>query len=393
MNPIEFFEEPVLELMAKLDEFTPEMSQYESFMLSGLLKKKCPKKIVEVGVAEGATTCVIMKTMERLNEEGNYSFEVHSVDLNENLYYDSSKKTGYQYVKACESGAVCENNHYFYLGKYFPEVMNEIGGDIDFIILDTVHKAPGELMDLLVCLPYLASNAIIAFHDTLYSYGVDTGDRARHINMLCFNILHGKKYMELGKQENDDYASFGAVEINDETIENVEDLFLLFCFPWYYLLSEKEFTLYRDKYTELYGETYAKLFVQFSEMNQYNFNNNVNCNDQKVNEEEKEEFKSFCKKGNLFLYGTGSRGQMLLHFLKGFDYKVNGFVVSDGHRTQQYIEGIPVFELSETDKDVNIMVASSFAAVKENLINHNRIFYTPGDAIMELAAKWNELCQ
>ena len=390
MKRIKFFKDPVLQLMEKLDEFTPEMSQYESFMLSGLIKMKCPKKVVELGVAEGATTCVIMKTFELLNTMGNESFEVYSVDLNENLYYDASKKTGYQYNKACESGIVDDKNHYFYVGKYFPEVIDEIGGDIDFIILDTVHKAPGELLDLLVCLPYLAPNAIIAFHDTLYCYGVDTGDRARHINMLCFNLLRGKKYMALEKQKNQDYTSFGAVEINDETMENVEDLFMLFCFPWFYLLSDKEFSLYRDKYTELYGEAYAKLFIQFSEMNEHNFSNNINCNDQNVYEEDREKFKLFCMKGNLFLFGTGSRGHMLLNFLKGLDYEIDGFVVSDGYRTQQYIEGIPVYELSEINKDINIIVASSFAEVKENLINKNRPFYIPSEEIIELAKRWSD---
>ncbi len=390
MNRIKFFKEPVSQLMEKLDEFTPEMSLYESFMLSGLIKMKCPRKVVELGVAEGATTCVIMKTLELLNTMRSESFEVHSVDLNENLYYDSSKKTGYQYNKACESGIVDDKNHYFYVGKYLPEVIDKIGGDIDFIILDTVHKAPGELMDLLVCLPYLAPNAIIAFHDTLYCYGVDTGDRARHINMLCFNLLRGEKYMDLDRQKNQDYASFGAVEINDETMKNVEDLFMLFCFPWFYLLSDKEFNLYRNKYIKMYGESYGKLFVQFAEMNKYNFNNNINCNDQKVYEEDREEFKSICKRGNVFLYGTGSRGMMFLEFLKSLDYKVDGFIVSDGYKQQKYIEGIPIFELSETNEDINIIVASSYVEVRENLINKNRTFYTPSEAIVELVKRWSD---
>ena len=76
----------------------------------------------------------------------------------ENLYYDAGKKTGYQYIKACESGFVNDSKHYFHIGQYLPEVIDEIGDGIDFIILDTVHKAPGELMDLLVCLPYMSPN-------------------------------------------------------------------------------------------------------------------------------------------------------------------------------------------------------------------------------------------
>ncbi|MDY3908566.1 MAG: class I SAM-dependent methyltransferase [Eubacterium sp.] len=390
MNRVEYYEEPLQQLFKDLDEFTPEMSKYESSILSGLIKKYCPQKIVELGVAEGATTCLIMKTLDSLGKMGDETFEVHSVDLNENLYYDAGKKTGYQYIKACESGFVNDSNHYFHIGQYLPEVIDEIGDGIDFIILDTVHKAPGELMDLLVCLPYLSPNAIIAFHDTLYCYGIDTGDRARHINMLCFNVLRGKKYMNLEKQEDQGYASFGAVEINDDTLANVEDLFMLFCFPWFYLLSDKEFNLYKDKYMELYGESYTNLFVQFSEMNTINFRNNINYSEQKFYESEREEFIRFCKKGNIFLYGTGSRGQMLYEFLKGLEYEVDGFVVSDGYRKEECIRGLPVLELSDIKEDVNIIVASCFLEVLENLKVMNKNFYVPSPTIIEQAMKWNE---
>lgn len=383
MKQVKHYEEPLRELTQVLDDFSPEMSKWESSFLSGLLKMYRPKKIVELGVAEGATTCIIMNTLRILGE----SAEVHSVDLNESLYYDSTKYTGYQYVQACEAGCVDNCNHQFHIGKYLPEMIDEIGEGIDFIILDTVHKAPGELMDLLVCLPYLSPNAVICFHDTLYCYGYDTGDRARHINMLCFNVLRGIKYMNLDKKENSDYESIGAIEINEETMKGVEDLFMLFCFPWFYLPSDKEIQIYQKKYMQLYGKYYAELFAQYVEMNAINIGNNINC----YKENHMDQLISFCKKENLFLYGTGSRGRVIYEYLTGLGCAISGFVVSDGYKEMDCFNQLPVFELSEVERDANIIITSSFPEVEENLKKNKRSYYNPSSGIVKQAKRWVEL--
>lgn len=41
--------------------------------------------------------------------------------------------------------------HQFLLGKAIPFVLERIGKDIDFLILDTAHCLPGELLDFIVC--------------------------------------------------------------------------------------------------------------------------------------------------------------------------------------------------------------------------------------------------
>ena len=48
-----------------------------------------------------------------------------------------------------------------------PDVIDEIGSDIDFLILDTLHIVPGEILDFLVCLPYLTKDAIVVLHDAI----------------------------------------------------------------------------------------------------------------------------------------------------------------------------------------------------------------------------------
>jgi len=69
----------------------PEMTEFESAFLCGALKQFRPKKILEVGIAGGATTAIILQTLEDIGE----SYEMHSVDLNTQFYRDKTKSSGF----------------------------------------------------------------------------------------------------------------------------------------------------------------------------------------------------------------------------------------------------------------------------------------------------------
>ena len=67
--------EPRRKILPQLPEFVdsqgyrePEMSESESAFLCGALKQFHPKKILEIGVAGGATTAIIVQTLEDLGE-------------------------------------------------------------------------------------------------------------------------------------------------------------------------------------------------------------------------------------------------------------------------------------------------------------------------------------
>ena len=68
----------------------PEMSEFDSSFLCGLIRKYMPKKIVEVGVAAGGTTAIILQCLALLKH--NENCEVYSVDLNEKFYRGNGKK-------------------------------------------------------------------------------------------------------------------------------------------------------------------------------------------------------------------------------------------------------------------------------------------------------------
>lgn len=136
------------------------MTDWELSFLCGLIREKKPKKIMEIGVASGGTTVVILNCIDLLR----YELMVYSIDINERLYSDNSKMTGY----IAEQGKLflkksVENK--LYTGGFSIDFLDDIGDDIDFLIIDTMHIWPGELLDFLACLPYLKNGATVVLHD------------------------------------------------------------------------------------------------------------------------------------------------------------------------------------------------------------------------------------
>ena len=81
----------------------------------------------------------------------------------------------------------------------------------------------------------------------------------------------------------------------------------------------------------------------------------------------------------VFIYGIGKSMKKVLEKLRKFQIDVEGFVVSDGHKTDNTIEGKKVYELSElTDAEKNLYVIGSRkykSEIERQLNNLNALYY------------------
>ena len=68
-----------------------EMSEFDSAFLCGAIKKFRPKKILEVGIAAGGTTSIILQAIEDLGTP----YEMHSVDILREYWGDRTKPIGF----------------------------------------------------------------------------------------------------------------------------------------------------------------------------------------------------------------------------------------------------------------------------------------------------------
>lgn len=249
---VELFNEP-REILTKMQEPGCEMSESEHGFLCGLLRDFQPKKVVEVGVATGATTAVIMNCLSIMGSDA----RMYSVDLNKECYRRKHKVSGFQ-LKEVEKYLPNYSNHQFLLGSILPKVIDRIGGEIDFVVLDTVHSLPGELLDFLCIVPYLKDNAIVVLHDV--TSNMFRGENA-YATKIVLDAAVGDKYFDYHNK----ILNIGAIRISEETRKNIANVFSAFSITWAYMPQRAELLTYRKLYKEKYDAECLELFDIFVE--------------------------------------------------------------------------------------------------------------------------------
>ena len=237
-----------------------------------MIKKFRPKKILEVGIAAGGSTAIILQTLEDLGEP----YEMHSVDVAEKFYRDPSKSTGFMAAFAKENNLITPprstlcGEHKFHLGKYLPQFIDDIGEEIDFVILDTVHSIPGEVLDFLAVLPYLKDDSIVVLHDVaenqLLVHNVDS-----HATTALFSAVTAEKFLNFDEQALFRYPNIAAFKVNEQTAENIDNVFLSLILRWKYLPPEEQVVAYRKLYRRFYPAELCEIFQEAVDMNAFNF--------------------------------------------------------------------------------------------------------------------------
>ena len=272
----------------------PEMSETESAFLCGLLKEYKPRKIVEVGVAAGGTTAIVMQCIAELELDS----EMFSIDYSVQFYRNTKKRTGYiaeEIKQQIEDKYDCHLQHRFLLGKILPAFMEEIGDGVDFVILDTMHILPGELLDFLTILPYMNKRSVVCLHDISLNQITERQNIATNV---LFNSVAADKilnYLPEKSRYGWEYPNIAAFQINEDTKKYIGNIFGALTLNWTYVPDRSELNLYRTSYSS-YGTEMLRLFDNAVLFNQ--------PHEQYLFPHEK------IKDGSrVFLYGAGNVGQ------------------------------------------------------------------------------------
>lgn len=236
-----------------LSDKEPEMTEFDSAFLCGLIRENKPRKIVEVGVAAGGTTAIIMECISML--EMNQTTELYSVDNCELFYRGNGEKSGYLAEEYKEKTG-WQGNHSMVLGKFLPEVLEEIGNDIDFVILDTMHRLPGEFLDFLSIFPYLKPNACVVLHDIVLQHYEHPQAFA---TQLLLDTVVADKCLVKDTDRKQEYPNIGAFEINEDTAKYLADIFHALTITWNYIPERSVFDLYLNSFQKNYPLEFVKL--------------------------------------------------------------------------------------------------------------------------------------
>jgi predicted O-methyltransferase YrrM len=231
-------ENKVLEQLDNTYKNVSEMSPDESSFLNAMILRNNPHKLLEIGVSAGGSSVIMLNAIKQFNKA-----KLFSIDLYEQWYRNSGLKTGY----VVDNYPQLKTQWELFTGGLSLNFMDKIGDGIDFCLIDTVHTNPGEILDVLMVLPYLKEDAIIIFHDTALhtSYYLEKkyelGKKAITNNLLMSAII-GRKYLQgnFVKGGKKLFPNIAGIRINKDTKEDVFALFNLLMIKWSYLLSEKQ---------------------------------------------------------------------------------------------------------------------------------------------------------
>lgn len=236
-----------------------EMDEEERVFLTELILKYKPRKVLEIGVAAGASSAVILNTLEHVD-----GAEFYSIDYSQKYYRDNSKQTGFF---ALDIKNNFKTHWTLHTGGVTAEFIEKIGSDIDFCLIDTMHVQPGEILDFLMVLPYLKSDAVIVLHDIALHLSM-IEQQWSDCNAQLFSVLKGQKI--LPAEFNSGFTPFpniGAVVLDNDIKDNLFDIFNLLLVYWKYSLSEYDYRVIYDYFKKHYDEYFLEIFSKTAEIN------------------------------------------------------------------------------------------------------------------------------
>jgi predicted O-methyltransferase YrrM len=236
-----------------------EMNQAEREFLNALILRHKPKNLLELGVSAGGASVVILNAIKNIENA-----KLHSIDYCENWYKDSSKKSGW----IVEHYPVIKQKLELHTGGMSFTFIENIGKYIDFVLIDTMHCCPGEILDILMVLPFLADDAIVVFHDTNLHTQNKKGKphcsiTEGFVGNLLISSLFGEKILQGNfdrKKCNCPFPNIAAVQLKKESKEHAFELFNLLTLKWNYLPEKDELQKLVDFIEKYYGSYFADYF-------------------------------------------------------------------------------------------------------------------------------------
>ncbi len=223
--------------------------------INGMIRKYKPKKILEVGVASGGSSAIILNAIQNIENS-----HLYSIDKLTNAYLNEEKETGW-IVKEKFSNLM--NKWTLYTGGITSNFIEKIGGDIDFVFLDTVHYAPGEWLDILQILPFLKKkNAILMLHDIRYHFYVKKFFHSSNDHL--FTYLKGEKIMPKIPEV---IPNIGAVFLDNDQEKRYFDYFFALISTWNYIPEIEEWNFIRNFLSKYYSKELIDIYDSSYKLN------------------------------------------------------------------------------------------------------------------------------
>ena len=206
-----------------------EMAKNERYFLNGIIRYLKPKKTLEVGVAEGGGTAIILNAIKDLPHS-----QLISVDYCEK-FYGGNEKNGLldkpSGFLVDEKFPELKDKWTVYRGGDISKFIERIGENIELLVLDSAHIHPWETLNFLCVLPFMKRNeSWVVLHDVSLPMlkGRENDLACRY---LFGHVVSDTKIMPVSDYESC-FANIGAFRVTDDTVKYVRNLFESLLAPW-----------------------------------------------------------------------------------------------------------------------------------------------------------------
>ena len=252
------------------------MSPSQYSLINGIIRKHKQKNRLEVGVASGGSSILILKSIKDIK-----GAKLITLDLNTNLYINKNNLTGYR-VKAFFHELI--NKLQLFTGEQPHIFLEKLNLKYDFIFLDTAHISPGEIINLIEILPFLKENAIIILFDIIQHFikekKTNNIQSLSSSQLLLMSALQGDKII-INNGNNID--NMGAIFLYPNQKDYYLNYFLLLLSFWDYIPTNKQINEIRIFIKKYYKNSlYLQIFETALNNNKkyvYKTKNNYMIND------------------------------------------------------------------------------------------------------------------
>ena len=244
----------------------------DAYFINGIIRKFRPKTCLEVGVARGGSSIIILNAIKDFRNS-----QLISLDLNTQLFIDSTKETGYAVKKFFPE---LTNKWKLFTGDLPHKFLEKLNMKFDFLFLDTAHYTPGEIINIIEILPFLNEGAIIVLHDIIWH--LDGTENFKEVKFTPTQIylmssLYGQKIYFTNSTRG--FENIGAVKLYPNQEEHYNDYFLLLMSFWEEMPTESQINDLRNFIKKYYvKKIYLSIFDSAVEKNRkyiYNFKNKL----------------------------------------------------------------------------------------------------------------------
>lgn len=321
-----------------------EMSEAQHGFLCGLIKEYRPKKILEVGVYAGGTTAIMMNCLHILGLEP----EFYSLDLNTTYYstLDETKTIEIGFVAQYVKTQLDYKNYTLITGDVLAAHIDDIGDGVDFLILDTTHCMPGEILEFLVSFPYLSKNAVIVLHDMILNHYSESYEA--YATRVLFDAVTAEKFYMMGGYDKnpDDLFNIAAFQVNDESRTHIRDVFSSLAYTWAYMPSEEQLGKYMtiiEKHYDEYTVDWMKMIISVQKRTSMNWERDNFIRIKTISRIKE-------STNGVVIYGCGHLGEVWYESLRERNIKICAFVVSDDQpitKENVFKFPVPIYHLKE----------------------------------------------